>query len=113
MSRNIEDYFFGLSTKSSLIIWLLAAGYSPTEISQMRIKQLNKILKVLPTKLPRLRAWCEDTLSEHDEDERVFEKQKGVPMSKGWILDILIKAHAKIDQEFISVKKFIARVDVS
>ena len=93
MAHNVEDYFFGLSTKSSLIIWLLAAGYTTKDVSQMRVKQLNKVVKSLPTDLPRLRVWCEECIDEYDDDERAFEKQKGVAMSKDWILSILIKAH--------------------
>ena len=113
MARNIEDYFFGLSSKSCLIIWLLESGYSTKEISQMQVKQLNKVLKALPRDLPKLKVWCEECIDEFDDHDRVFEKQKGVAMSKDWILSILIKAQERVGEEFISVKKFIESVDVS
>lgn len=111
--KEIDEYFYRLSPKNRMLIWLLATGYTAGEISKMKVSDLCELMETVPTKFPDIRAWCEDQCSEQSHDAFAFEKQQGIPMPKNYILGLLIKAHERLGEEFTGLQDFVDRMGVA
>lgn len=111
--KEVEQYFYRLSPKNRLLIWLLASGYSAGALSRLKVRDLCNLMESVPTKFPDIRAWCEDQCSEQPHDAFAFEKQQGIPMPKNYIIGLLIKAHGRLGVEFTSLQDFVDRMGIA
>ena len=111
MTTEIEDYFYRLSPKNRMLIWLLAIGHTPDDIRVMTVADISELAQTVPSKFCDIIAWCEDRLREH-EDTLLFEKQQGIKMPKSYILGLLIKAHERLGVEFTGLQDFVDRIGI-
>jgi len=94
----------GFSAKSKLIIFLLAAGYTPTKIREFIISDLLAVPDL--DKIPDLERSV-DLLKTGDGKDKVFSYPSGREYSESYIISILERCYQKNGLKYKNLDDFV------
>ena len=108
---SLQPYFYGITDKIRVIIYLLATGqYSFDEVRTMTVGQFKKIAKTIPVELMLVDV-CDSLIDDRDKEARVFLFSKDRGYSEKDLKAILLRAHNIAGVDYTGLKAFVKRVN--
>lgn len=109
--RSLEEYLGGLSGKSKLIMYLIATGsYTFEQIRTMTVEQLLTLRISVKQNYPDLLDTLDELTINRDPTEYAFLYASGRRYSVNNVRDILVRAHARCNEEYQGLAQFIISI---
>lgn len=106
--EKLEPYFYGLTAKYRLIVYLLATGeYTFNTVKLITVKELIGLCKSKLIVSLELVDICDDICEDKDSDSLAFTIPSGRKYTVSVIKDTLKRAHKNAGVEYISRSQFV------